>query len=212
MGSPNFSQSDYPTLGLVFDVDTSHEAIASYRAGNEHLANLSDELVLDYMYEIEQDLIADYSRDAENLASCINYYISVNQTINPLSKFNSELNLYYIAHEEGYHHGFRLAITTSFNDSWNTPELCYDNYIHWRTIPASITYEQFKNCCEKLEHFLIYTMQQLDKDSPLYGVSGGWSGGGYTLDENTPSDHEKFSGEYKKMLAYIKGNYEFVCW
>lgn len=221
MGSPNFAQSQYPTLGMTCDYDTSPEAIASYRADcldadendPEHPYYLCDETIEHRIWEDASDTIGDYGHDAETLADYINDWLGSSYAVNPFLNFDdSDAIPYTVKFETGYHDGFRLSISEAWFDNWNTPEKCYDNCIYWETIPKGMTFEQFKNCCEKVEAFCIYTMQQLAKDTPLSGISGGWCGGAYTLDDNTQADHDRFADEYNRMMTHIKNNHAFIWW
>lgn len=196
MGSPNHYQSEYPTLGLDNDPDTSEETIADYRANLDDSQNdLSNE---------------DYVESAKQLAEALSQWVNA---FNDFEDFEDDTSPFKFELEYGYHEGFRIAIVNEwFGRSPVNLELAYDNSVKYKTIPSGMTFEQFKNCYEKVEAYCIYTMQELVKTIPLHGVSGGWCGGSYYLDENTQADHDRFKKEFDTMYAYIKKHTNCVWW
>lgn len=218
MGSPNFSTSPYPTLGMTVEYpddkqiqDYRNDCLDDDENDPNHPYYLCDETVKLRLLENESDYANDYAESAKTLAESVTSWIADSSFINAFNDFGGDNTpAYTLALEYGYHDGFRLFIKPEFFDNWNTPESCFDNCHKWGIIPKGMTLEQFTNVCNKPLHFCIYTLQELATQIPLYGIGGGWPGGGYQLDANTPADHAKFKAEFDSMMAYINSRNDFI--
>ena len=194
MGSPNFRKSDFVTLGMTANADTSNEAITQYRL--DYLSDdennpddacfVSDDEVCECIWEDESNLISEYYDATKKLTDVLNKFINYNYgNVNPLSEFRNQLVKFEL--EQGYHDGFRIAINTECDE-----------------LPSGMTFEQFKNCYYKALDFCQYTLVELSKLIPLCGVSGGWTGGEYTHEPNTDDEHKQFKPAFDMLMKDIK--------
>lgn len=217
MGSPNFGKSDFVTLGMTANADTSDEAIAQYRldflSDDENNPNddfyITDDEVCERIWQDESDLISEYYQSTEKLTDVLNKFIGYNYgSVNPLAEFDNHLVKFEL--EQGYHDGFRIIINTEC-DELKDLEHWYDynranvgGYRYPDELPAGMTFGQFKNCYYKALDFCQYTLVELSKLIPLCEVSGGWTGGEYTHEPNTDDDHKQFKPAFDMLMKDIK--------
>lgn len=217
MGSPNFGKSDFVTLGMTANADTSNEAIAQYRLDYldgcendpDHACFVSDEEICERIWQDESDLISEYYQSTEKLTDVLNKFIGYNYgSVNPLAEFDNHLVKFEL--EQGYHDGFRIIINTEC-DELKDLEHWYDynranvgGYRYPDELPAGMTFEQFKNCYYKVLFFCQYTLVELSKLIPLNGVGGGWTGGEYTHESNTDDAHKQFKTAFDMLMKDIK--------
>lgn len=163
MGSPNFGKSDFVTLGMTANADTSDEAIAQYRLENLNDAEnnpddyfyITDDEVCERIWQEESYLISEYYQSTEKLTDVLNNFIGYNYgNVNPLAEFDNHLVEFKL--EQGYHGGFRIVINTECDElrdleKWyNYNRANVGGYRYSDELPAGMTFEQFKNCYYKV--------------------------------------------------------------
>ena len=217
MGSLNFGKSDFVTLGMVANADTSNEAIAQCRLdylsddenNSEDCFYITDDEICERIWEDESNLISEYYQSTETLVEVLNKFIGYNYgSVNPLAEFDNHLVKFEL--EQGYHNGFRIVINTEC-DGLKDLENWYDynqpnagGYRFADELSSGMTFEQFKNCYYKALDFCQYTLVELSKLIPLCGVSGGWTGGEYTHEPNTDAQHKRFRPAFDMLMKDIK--------
>lgn len=217
MSACNFSNHFYPTLGMIADPDTSSEAIEyareNYLEPYENDPNddcyISDDELERRIINDEQMMLADYYQDAKTIVEHLNHFMQ-DERVNPLAKFDTMLITSDL--QTGYHDGFRIEIVNECLDNYDryTLKSYYSNnlymggYQHPQDLPSGMTFEQFKACHDKAEAFAQYAIKELAKHLPFNGVSGGWTGGSYKLDDNTEAEHERFAAPFAELLDDIK--------
>ena len=217
MGSPNFGKSDFVTLGMTANADTSDKAIAEYRLNYldgcendpDDMLFVSDDEICERIWQDESDLISEYYQSTEKLTDVLNNFIGYNYgNVNPLAEFENQLVTFEL--EQGYHDGFRIVINTEC-DELKDLERWYDynranvgGYRYPSELPAGMTFEQFKNCYYKALDFCQYALVELSKLTPLNGVGGGWTGGEYTHEPNTDDEHKQFKPAFDILMKDIK--------
>lgn len=217
MGSPNFSKSDFVTLGMTANADTSDKAIAQYRL--DYLSDdennpddcfyITDDEVCERIWKDESNLISEYYQSTEELVNVLNRFIGYNYgNVNPLAEFDNQLIKFEL--ETVYHDGFRIVINTEC-DELKDLEHWYDynranvgGYRYHDELPEGMTFEQFLNCYYKVLFFCQYTLAELSKLTPLSGISGGYTGGEYTHEPNTDDEHKQFKTAFDLLMKDIK--------
>ena len=217
MGSPNFGKSDFVTLGMTANADTSNETIAQYRLDNlsddennpDDCFYITDDEVCERIWEDESGLISEYYDATEKLTDVLNKFINYNYgNVNPLAELGNQLVEFEL--EQGYHDGFRIVINTKCDglkdlENWydyNQPNV--GGYRFSDDLPSGMTFEQFKNCYYKALDFCQYTLVELSKLIPLNGIGGGWTGGEYTHEHNTDDEHKQFKPAFDMLMKDIK--------
>ena len=217
MRSPNFGKSDFVTLGMTANADTSNEAIAQYRLdclyGCENDPDdwfyITDDEVCERIWEDESNLISEYYDATEKLTDVLNKFIGYNYgNVNPLAELGNQLVAFEL--EQGYRDGFRIVINTKCYglkdlENWydyNQPNV--GGYRFSDELPSGMTFEQFKNCYYKALDFCQYTLVELSKLIPLNGIGGGWTGGEYTHEPNTDDEHKQFKPAFDMLMKGVK--------
>ena len=181
MGSPNFRKSNFVTLGMTANADTSDES----------------------------ELISEYYQSTEKLTDVLNHFIGYNYGgVNPLAEFENQLITFDL--EQGYHDGFRVVINTECPElkdlerwyGYSQPSV--GGYRYPDELPAGMSFGQFKNCYYKVLDFCQYALVELSKLTPLCGVGGGWTGGEYTHEPNTDDEHKRFKPAFDMLMQDIK--------
>ena len=217
MGSLNFRKSNFVTLGMTANADTSDEAIAQYRVDclddSENDSNstyfVKDNEICERIREDESELINEYYQSTEKLTDVLNRFIGSNcGGVNPLAKFENQLITF--GPEQGYYDGFRIVINTECPELKDL-ERWYDysqpnvsGYRYHDELPAGMSFGQFKNCYYKVLDFCQYALVELSKLTPLCGVGGGWTGGEYTHEPNTDDEHKRFKPAFDMLMKDIK--------
>ena len=180
MGSPNFRKSNFVTLGMTANADTSDES----------------------------ELISEYYQFTKKLTDVLNHFIGYNYGgVNPLAGFENQLITFDL--EQGYHDGFRVVINTECPELkdlerwYGYSRTNVGGYRYPDELPAGMSFGQFKNCYYKVLDFCQYALVELSKLTPLCGVGGGWTGGEYTHEPNT-DEHKRFKPAFDMLMKDIK--------